>query len=128
MNSSDLVRAIRRAKKDFDANHSSASLCSWLCRLLITRSATAQGGTIVLADRYAYTAFARRRVGLTRGGCAKSVIAPRPDLRHFRVPIEPLERSPGGKPVIMKQMNSRLAIPSSEAVSSRVGFLISMIR
>ena len=94
-NSSDLVRrAIRRGKKKDLLTPTTFSLlhaADFADRLIYQIMPPLKGGMIVLADRYAYTAFAR---DVARGVDAQWVrevynITPRHDLAlYFRIPIE----------------------------------------
>jgi dTMP kinase len=94
-NSSELVRrAIRRGKKKDLLTPTTFSLlhaADFADRLIYQIMPPLKGGMIVLADRYAYTAFTR---DVARGVDPQWVrevysIAPRPDLAlYFRVPIE----------------------------------------
>ncbi|MET0152919.1 MAG: thymidylate kinase, partial [Candidatus Binatia bacterium] len=104
-NSSRLVRrAIRRGKRKDLLTPSTFSLLhavDFADRLTYSILPPLKGGMIVLADRYAYTAFAR---DVARGVDPQWVravysIAPRPDLAlYFRVPIETsLERILSGR-------------------------------
>ncbi len=104
-NSSRLVRrAIRRGKRKDLLTPSTFSLLhavDFADRLTYRILPPLKGGMIVLADRYAYTAFAR---DVARGVDSQWVravysIAPRPDLAlYFRVPIETsLERILSGR-------------------------------
>jgi len=104
-NSSALVqRAIRRGKKKDLLTPTTFSLlhaADFVDRLTYQVLPPLQGGMIVLADRYIYTAFAR---DVARGVHPQWVrrvysIAPRPDLAlYFRVPIEvSLERILSGR-------------------------------
>src|SRR5260370_41802160 len=104
-NSSALVqRAIRRGKKKDLLTPTTFSLlhaADFADRLIYQIMPPLKGGMLVLADRYAYTAFAR---DVARGVDAQWVrqvysIAPRPDLAlYFRVPIETsLERILSGR-------------------------------
>jgi dTMP kinase len=104
-NSSRLVRrVIRRGKKKDLLTPSTFSLlhaADFADRLTYSIVPPLKGGMIVLADRYAYTAFARDVARGVDPDWVREVysIAPRPDLAlYFRVPIEvSLERILSGR-------------------------------
>ncbi len=125
-NSSELVRrAIRRGKKKGLLTPTTFSLlhaADFADRLIYQIMPPLKGGMIVLADRYAYTAFTR---DVARGVDPQWVrevysIAPRPDLAlYFRVPIEAsLERVLTGRQKLKYYeagMDLRLANEATES-------------